>query len=216
VNPVDDMHENNSPSHPELLAILTEQFKASNFDVKHLMRAICNSEAYQRTSRPEGGNGDDRELYSHRAVRALLPEQLYESLISVTGREFIAKKGDAGLMLKKKGGPREQFIDFFRVSDEQPDVLDYQSGIPQALKLMNAPITNALGVTINRAIKTVGASDTEKMIEFLYVSGLSRRPTADETRRRVAYVRQHPVNPIAGYTDIFWSLMNSSEFVLNH
>src|SRR5207237_1298713 len=119
------MHDNNLPSHPELLAVLTDQFKASNFDVKFLMRAICTSEAYQRTSRPEGGNGDDREFYSHRAVRALLPEQLYESLISATGREFIAKKGDAGLFPKKGNkGPREGFIDFFRVSDEQPDVLD--------------------------------------------------------------------------------------------
>ena len=81
---------------------------------------------------------------------------------------------------------------------------------------MNAPITNALGVTIARSIKTVGAAEPQKMIEHIYLSGLARRPTADETRRLVAYVRQHPVNPIAGYTDVYWSLLNSSEFVLNH
>jgi hypothetical protein len=218
VNPVDDMHDNNLPSHPELLASLTEQFKANNFDVKFLIRAICTSDTYQRTSRPENGNGDDRELYSHRAVRALLPEQLYESLISVTGRELIAKKGDfAAPFAKKKGagGPRDQFINFFRVTDEQPDVLDYQVGIPQALRMMNAPITNALGQSVNRAIKTVGA-DPEKMVEQLYLTGVSRRPSVDETRRLVAFVRSHPVNPVAAYTDILWSLLNSSEFALNH
>src|SRR5262249_46047263 len=46
VNPVDDMHENNLPSHPELLSALTEQFKTHDFDVKYLVRAICNSDAY--------------------------------------------------------------------------------------------------------------------------------------------------------------------------
>jgi hypothetical protein len=219
VNPVDDMHENNAPSHPELLTALTEQFKNNTFDVKHLIRAICTSEAYQRTSRPAHGNGDDRELYSHRAVRALLPEQLYESLIQATGRELVAKKGDFAAPFAKKGplgGPREQFINFFRVTDEPPDVLDYQSGIPQVLRLMNAPITNAVGGRVNQAIRAVGATETDKVIEQLYLNGLSRRPTPDESERLVAFVRQHPVNPVTAYTDIFWSLLNSSEFVLNH
>src|SRR5262245_41579029 len=55
VNPVDDMHEKNLASHPELLKDLTKQFVASEFDLKHLIRSICNSEAYQRTSKV----GDD-------------------------------------------------------------------------------------------------------------------------------------------------------------
>ena len=50
VTPVDDMHADNGPSHPDLLATLTEQLKLSDFDVKFLIRAICNSEAYQRSS----------------------------------------------------------------------------------------------------------------------------------------------------------------------
>ncbi len=52
VNPVDDMHQDNPATHPELLAALTEQFKTSGFDTKYLLRAICNSETYQRSSRP--------------------------------------------------------------------------------------------------------------------------------------------------------------------
>ncbi len=220
VNPVDDMHENNLPTHPELLNALTEQFKANNFDMKYIVRAICNSDAYQRTSRPTDGNGDDRELYSHRVVRTMLPEQLFDSLVAVTGRDpnAVPKKGaDFAAQLQKKGGggPRDQFLNFFRVSDE-PDVLEYQAGIPQVLRLMNSNITNALGGSVSKAIKTVGANETEKMIEHLYLTSLARRPTADETQRLVAFVRQHPVNPVAAYTDIFWSTLNSSEFVLNH
>src|SRR5262249_35647628 len=49
VNPVDDMHDGNAPSHPELLRELTQQFVAGGFDLKDLIRAVCNSQAYQRT-----------------------------------------------------------------------------------------------------------------------------------------------------------------------
>src|SRR5262249_25893029 len=59
VNPVDDMHEDNRPSHPELLKEMSDQFTANGFDVKYLIRAICNSQAYQRTSKPVGDNAED-------------------------------------------------------------------------------------------------------------------------------------------------------------
>ena len=86
VNPVDDMHEDNAATHPELLNTLTEQFKKNNFDVKYLLRAICNSETYQRTSRPTEGNGDDTVAYSHRRVRVLSPEQLFDSIVAAVGK----------------------------------------------------------------------------------------------------------------------------------
>ena len=86
VNPVDDMHEENVPSHPELLAALTEQFKSSGYDLKYLVKAICNSETYQRTSRPVEANKDDTVFFSHRAVRVLTPEQLYDSIVTVVGQ----------------------------------------------------------------------------------------------------------------------------------
>ena len=72
VNPVDDMHDGNPASHPELLTTLTQQFKNNGYDLKHLLRAICNSEAYQRTSKPAAGNEDaDPRLFSRAAVRPL-------------------------------------------------------------------------------------------------------------------------------------------------
>src|SRR5262249_1448060 len=80
VNPVDDMHKDNMPSHPELLNELSGQFVASGFDVKNLIRAICNSQAYQRTSKPQGDNEDDNVLFSHMNVKVMSPEQLFDSL----------------------------------------------------------------------------------------------------------------------------------------
>src|SRR5205807_309050 len=79
VNPVDNMHDDNPPSLPALLALLANEFIASEFDIKHLIRCVCNSRAYQRSSRPASGNEKDGELFSRMAVKPIEPEALYDS-----------------------------------------------------------------------------------------------------------------------------------------
>ncbi|MCI0456240.1 MAG: DUF1549 and DUF1553 domain-containing protein [Gemmataceae bacterium] len=216
VNPVDDMHEGNPATHPELLAALTEQFKRNNFDMKYLIRAIVNSEPYQRTSRSVGGNETDTELLSHAAIRALTPEQLYDSLTRVVGtpaggKGRFGKKAPVG----KKGpvGPREQFIAFFRV-EEGADVLDYQAGIPQALRLMNSALLNNSAPVVNQAIQAAN-NDQGKIVEHLYLAILSRRPTAEELQARLTYIRRQS-DARTAYGDLTWALLNCSEFALNH
>jgi hypothetical protein len=212
VNPVDDMHEDNVPSHPDLLEALTQQFKASGFDLKYLLRAIASSEAYQRSSRPVGSNADDKVYFSHRTVRTLTPEQLHDSLVTVLGRNS-AKGGDRKAFKGKgvPGGPREQFLAFFRVDEADPQ--EYQAGIPQALRLMNSSQLNATQGVVDQASKSGG--EPNQIIEQLYLIALSRRPTTDELRRMNEYVSKQP-NPRAGYSDVVWALLNSSEFTLNH
>jgi hypothetical protein len=217
VNPVDDMHANNEPTHPELLEALTEQFKASGFDMKFLMRAILSSETYQRTSRPLASNKDDRELYSHRAVRAMLPEQLFDSLTMVIGKEDRPRKKDMAPPMgkgKKGAGQRDQFLNFFRVVEE-PDVMQYEVGIPQVLRMMNSGPTNAVQGIVDHAMKTAGP-DNAKTIERIYLTALSRRPTAEETKKIVELVQKTPTSSRAVYGDLYWAMLNSSEFVLNH
>src|SRR5262245_48127396 len=177
VNPVDDMHEENVPSHPELLAALTEQFKTNGHDLKYLIKAICNSETYQRTSRPVEGNKDDTAFFSHRAVRVLSPEQLYDSIVAVLGQTAPRRDSAAPKQKGAPGGPREQFLNFFRVDDVDPQ--DYQAGIPQALRLMNSGQLNSTQGVADKAMKA-GGSDPNKIIEYLYVSVLSRPPTSAE------------------------------------
>jgi hypothetical protein len=214
VNPVDDMHDGNVPSHPELLKSLTQQFKASGFDLKHLYRAICNSRAYQRTSRPLGDNSGDKEYYSHAAVRSLSPEQLYDSLVAVLGQPG----GGQGPKLKmamagKKGakGPRDAFLTFFRI-EEGANPLEYQAGIPQALRLMNSPQTSG-NAAVARLMKE--GKGPAQVIEHLYLTALSRPPTPQEMNRMRTYVSRQ-TEARAGYSDILWALVNSSEFAFNH
>ncbi len=214
VNPVDDMHENNPCSHPDLLTDLGEQFKSSEFDLKHLIRAICNSQAYQRSSKPASESDSAVTLFAHTAVKPLTPEQLYDSLTRVVGTPTANERAVNKKMAAVRGmgnSPRLQFVNFFMV-DEGADPTEYQAGIPQALRLMNSAQFNRPTGLLVEATKA-GTSPAE-VIEYLHLGAVSRRPTAEETQRLVEYVGKH--EPKQAYSDILWALLNSSEFALNH
>ena len=85
VNPVDDMHAANPPSHPELLDLLARRFAESGFDLKFLTRAIVSSRAYQRTSRPGDAPEKQAALFGRMSVKVLSAGQLYDSLVTVFG-----------------------------------------------------------------------------------------------------------------------------------
>src|SRR5262249_13841409 len=151
-----------------------EQFKRHNFDLKFLVKSIMLSDAYQRTSKPAAGNEDDTELFSRMYIKSMSPEQLYDSIAQVVG----PNKGGFGPNPGAKKGPRtprDQFIAFFRV-DEGVDPLEYQAGIPQALRLMNSPQLNNGGKAIDDAMKR--STKPAEVIDYLYLSTVSRYPTA--------------------------------------
>jgi hypothetical protein len=217
VNPVDDMHDANPPSHPELLDSLAREFAASGFDLKGLIRGICNSQAYQRTSKPRGSNVDaSPAVFSHAAIKVMTPEQLFDSLVQVLGApgqgpQARRPQGQQALR-NPNANPRSAFVAFFQV-DDTAEATEYQAGIPQALRLMNSPQLNNPNA-LNRYVKP-GKSPVQ-VIEDLYLATLSRRPNARELERMTGYVRKHSDEPRKAYADVLWVLLNTSEFTLNH
>ncbi|HEY7326528.1 MAG TPA: DUF1549 and DUF1553 domain-containing protein [Gemmataceae bacterium] len=217
VNPIDDMHEGNQPSHPQLLADVSTQFAAAGFDVKQLIRALCNSEAYQRTSKPMSGNRNaGPELFSRMAVKVLTPEQLYDSLVQILGApnqgNFRRNPAVAAAARFRNVTPRMLFVAFFK-GDENAEATEYQAGIPQVLRMMNSPQLN--NTTMLTPILKSGKAP-EQVLEHLYLTTLSRRPAGHELQRTLALVHKHEDEPRQAYGDILWVLLNSSEFTLNH
>ncbi len=215
VNPIDDMHDGNQPSHPQLLDELSAQFVASGFDVRQLIRALCNSETYQRTSKPTARNREAvPELFSRMAVKVLTPEQLYDSLVMILGAPNQAnpRRNPANAARLRNASPRALFIAFFK-GDDNAEPTEYQAGIPQVLRMMNAPMLNNFA-TLAPLLKS--DKTPEQIIERLYLTALARRPSAHELQRCVALVRKHADEPRQAYGDILWVLLNSSEFTLNH
>jgi hypothetical protein len=194
-----DSFDDNSPSHPALLQKLAAEFASSGFDLKHLVRCITTSKTYQRTSRPVKGNEGDETGFSRVAVKVLTPEAFFDSV-------GVIMRGSSG-----KQEPREPFVRTFPSQDSSPT--EYAHGIPQMLRLMNGPFLNRSAPVVDR-LSNSGVSRSEAIIT-LYLTALSRRPTADEVKLMEGYLSRR-TNDREGYRGVLWILMNSSEFALNH
>src|SRR5205085_9136249 len=94
----DDLRETNPPSNPELFDALAADFVKNRFDVKHLIRTILNSAAYQRSSRPLAANAADDRFYSRYLIRRLPAEVILDAYSDVTGvpTPFTQVKSNAG------------------------------------------------------------------------------------------------------------------------
>jgi hypothetical protein len=202
VNPVDNLSDDNRPSHPELFDALARQFTRSEFDVKHLVRAICTSQAYQRSSTPSAGS--EGVLYASMTIKPMTPEQLFDSLATV-----LTTPGDA----KRRAAARAEFLNHFRPA-EGADPGEYPVGIPQVLRLMNSEWTGKTSAFVGQTVKT--GRPAAQNIETLFLATLSRRPTAAESQRLEEHLEANKSNKASGYGDILWALLNSSEFALNH
>jgi hypothetical protein len=213
VNPVDNLSEENPPSHPELFDGLAQQFIRSGFDVKYLVRAICNTQAYQRSSTPAGKSAEAEVPYASMTIKPMTPEQLFDSLATVLGASERPKKGGGK---KAKGAPptsRAAFVEFFRPG-EGADPGEYPAGIPQVLQLMNSEWTGKTSAFVSRTVKA--DRPPARNIETLFLATLSRRPTAAESQRLGEYFQANSGNPAKAYGDLVWALLNSSEFTLSH
>lgn len=212
INPIDDMHEHNVCSHPELLRELSEQFVANKFDVQYLLRSICNSHTYQRSSRPVAGASEDADvkLFARMSIKQLTPEQLFDSFERVVGKaDRDRERGDK--QRGQQGGARAQFIAFFR-TDEGADPTEYQHGIPQVLRLMNSSAMNRDTRLVEETLKE--KLTAEATLERLFLAAIARRPTSAEREKFTAFVGKKS-DAKAAYGDVLWALLNSSSFTLN-
>ncbi|MEX0704281.1 MAG: DUF1549 and DUF1553 domain-containing protein [Planctomycetales bacterium] len=226
--PVDDMGPHNPPTHPELLDRLAREFVASGYDTKQLVRWICGSRAYQATSRPGPANAaDDPErggppLFSRMYVRPLTPEQVYDSLTVATQPRVAG--GPDWREAHRRRAWLEQFVHAYG-TEENDEAASFAGTVPQALMLMNGELT-ASAVTAERGtflheVLAEPSSEAEK-IRKLCLAALSRHPTPQELTAIRRLLRPDPraadrrVAATKGYEDLFWALLNSSEFAHVH
>jgi hypothetical protein len=221
VEPVDEESEDNRPSHPELLDELSRQFMLHSFDLKYLIRAICYSKAYQRASSWDSADVPDPRLFARMSIKGLTAEQLYDSIVEATRyKEQGQVSAPPGGPFAQQVGARAEFV--ARFSNHSDKRTEFQTSILQALALMNGKFvgdaTSVQGsVTLAGVIDAPWMKTTDK-IEALYLSALSRKPRPEELERLVKYVdRGGPGgDKDRALADVFWALLNSSEFILNH
>lgn len=221
--PVDDMGPHNPASNPALLDRLSEEFVKSGYDSRQLIRWLANTEAYGLTSRASKKNERDNPaagetpLFSHIYVKPMRAEQLYDSLIVATNAH---KTGRAGWEQSEEQRQEwlQQFVQTFGTDDNE-ESSGFDGTIPQALMMMNGPLTKdavALKPGSHLAEVLSGKGNERQKLNTLYLSVLSRMPTSAEWAKFQKYAAGAGGNPIAVYQDMFWALLNSNEFIFIH
>jgi hypothetical protein len=216
IDPVDGLSVADSPpSHPELLDELAAQFAAHEFDMKYLLRAMTGSRAYQRTSRQTDPRQQDARLFARAAVRSLNAEQLFDSVLAATGYRLRGNGSPRQLFGRDK--PEAEFVAVFEGTPGGP--LDSQASMQQALAMMNGKFVEEATSPENSPILAAvsGGKSSRKasrQIEELFLAVLSRKPQPEERARLVKYVEEG--KPEQALRDVLWTLLNSTEFVVNH
>ena len=217
VEPIDDFTEANPASHPELLDLLAREFAAHDFDLKFLIRAIMASKTYQLSSRRSHETQDRPQMFARMSLQGLTPEQLLDSVAQATGTYQQFQANNAFLF---SGSPQGDFAETF--ADESASKTERETTILQALALMNGQlVSQATALDSSRtfgAVATAPFLDTAGRIETLYLAALCRKPHADELQKMVSYVesRGGQQDSTKALGDVFWALLNSTEFLMNH
>ena len=225
VEPVDGFGEEYPATNPELLAWLAEDFVIHGYDLQHLMRIVLNSKAYQRSSETNQNNEDDEIYYSHAYMKPLSAEQFFYSMLQATGFEELQQR-KAGGSLKKadvENMKREHLRRFIFLLDngEMEEIEAFNGTVPQALMMINGSLVNdsanykERGSFVNYVLDNW--RDTIDRVQFIYLTVLSRKPTNKEQTYFQRYLdRSLYRDKDLAYEDLYWVLLNSAEFSLNH
>jgi hypothetical protein len=228
IDPVDEMVGTESmPSHPELLDELAQGFIASKFDLKFLIRAITMSRTYQLSSLRIAEGKDEPKLFARFPLRGMTAEQLYDSVSQATGYQE-GGGGISGIVAFGGGNrsPRQEFIT--RFAEQTGKATEFQTSILQALSLMNGKLVeDATSLDKSETLLAVVDSpfmSTQQRVETLYLAALSRLPRPKELARMLKFIDEkapagdedHEKKQKQALADVFWILLNSGEFVLNH
>jgi hypothetical protein len=186
------------------------------------MRWIVLSEPYGLSSRMTRANKSDDPtlgtppMFSHFYLRQIQAEQLYETLLIVTSVEET-------LAYKDRAQSKQRWLDQFNTAfgtDENDESTTFNGSIPQVLMMMNGDLMDqATGTKPGSFLAGVASnyklSNPEK-IRNLYLAALSRKPSREELTISNQLLSARDGNVVEALQDIWWALLNSNEFVLNH
>jgi len=214
VEPLDDLSGEGSDSgeHADLLNELADAFAASGYDLKSLTRALALTDAYQLSALEGEAGPAEQNLFHRMAVRGLTGEQLYDSLRTAAG--LPPERDDTGRGQGREA--RKQFAAQFHI--ERP--VAAERSITQALTILNGRLTTDLSDPANNptlaGIVDAPFLDTAGKLETLFLAVLGRPPRQEEVVLATESIEAAGDHPGRAYGDLFWALVNTTEFNTNH
>ncbi len=223
VDPIDDVRATNPASNEELFSAVTKDFVNRKFDVKHLIRTIMNSAAYQRSADANGTNKDDNRYYSKYVIKRLPAEVLLDATAQVTGVSTAFSgfpSGTRALQLPDSQVASQFLTVFGRPARVICDAAERSSdpSIAQALHVVN-------GDTLNKKLASpegyvalllkLGLSDS-RIIEHMTLSAFGRYPGEQEKTDWAAMLTKARSDRKHALEDMVWAMLTSKEFMFNH
>jgi hypothetical protein len=217
---VNDLGSGQTAQYPEVLDLLAAEWTATHYDMRWLFRTLANTQAYQRQLQP-------RPRSRSAAPPAVCPcrlraEQIFDALVRTLGfdendKAMPAPAPSTAPAVARHTGLRHMVYQAFKVDPSLP-MAEVQGTIPQALVMMNSVLvhtfTAANGKTFLGEALAKGMSDDDILVG-MYERTLARRPTAEELAICKRYLKKVN-NRSEALEDVFWSLVNSTEFLTKH
>jgi len=200
------------------------------------MRAILQSETYQRASQPLPGNSSETRFYSRYYPRRLNAEVLHDAIAGITQvpTQFIVdrRNANAGLGEKYPLGfralqlPDTQTDSYFlkafgRPEREKPCECErtLEPSVTQVLHLANGDTINQkLAAQNSRVAKLLEQKKPDgEILDELYLNALSRYPKDVEKTKLLAALERAPESEHRQVLeDVYWAVLSSKEFLFNH
>ncbi len=237
VHPVDLDHSDNSPSHPELLDLLTDEFIAHDYNLKWLIREIVLSKTWQRSSRfADDTDSPATDRFAVAIERPLMAEQLLASVVRATGNTTLFEEKKSNPESEKTdadSGPtadstddaslptlaelKSAFSTAFANEAREPEG-EFKATVKGALFWRNSiEIQKLLSPHPGNLIdKLTKIKQPASLVEELYLSVLSRFPTTEESSVMVDFLNDPSVDHETAIRDATWALLTSVEFYVNH
>jgi hypothetical protein len=202
--------------HPQVLDLLAQDFNASGQDIKRLVRIIVLSRAYQLSA----GSGDKSTTASAAEmhvlqvrnlarfpIRPLSVDQLYQTIVQATGHSGEPEAPPNQTPEQEEAAP---------MPDLPTDLLSDRSlTVQRTLALLNGDYVHKAAQTGAKAALTVnGQRPGPAHVEWLFLTTLSRRPTAEEQTGLTELLKNG--KGTRGLEDVLWAILNSVEFATNH
>jgi hypothetical protein len=224
VDPEDDMRVTNPATNPKLLDALAKDFIEDKFDMKHLIRTICNSQTYQLAAEPNAWNRNDKQNFSRYYPKRLNAEVLLDAINQVTGTTTGFSGAPAGTRAVQL--PDNGFTSYFLTVFGRPEASSAcecerssEANLAQSLHLLNSSeIQGKLTAGSGSAARLAADKDRDHAtkIRELYLLAFARPPLDDETAIAIAHIEKCGDDVKRAYEDIVWALINTKEFLFNH
>jgi len=235
VDEVDDVRISNPAVNAPLLDALGRRFAETKYDFKQIVRDLCASHAYQRSTAANDTNAEDETNFSRATLRRLRAEVLLDVVTATTETQdkFRGLPLGARAVQIADGNTSNYFLTTFGRASRGTACsceVRMEPNLSQALHLLNGDTLQekiAKGGVVKKMLEA--GRTPAQIIEELYLRTLTRPPMQQELDGLLALLPQPapaadgqeaaPADPTAvvqSLEDGFWAILNSREFVFNH